>query len=34
MLTTGMDIPELEFIIFLRPVKSRILFEQMLVEHH
>lgn len=30
MLTTGVDIPDLEFIIFLRPVKSRILFEQML----
>ena len=25
-----MDIPDLEFIVFLRPVKSRILFEQML----
>jgi len=30
LLTTGIDIPDLEFIIFLRPVKSRILFEQML----
>jgi type I restriction enzyme R subunit len=30
MLTTGVDIPDLEFIVFLRPVKSRILFEQML----
>jgi type I restriction enzyme, R subunit len=30
MLTTGVDIPNLEFIVFLRPVKSRILFEQML----
>ena len=30
MLTTGVDIPALEFIVFLRPVKSRILFEQML----
>ena len=30
MLSTGVDIPDLEFIIFLRPVKSRILFEQML----
>jgi type I restriction enzyme R subunit len=30
MLTTGVDIPDLEFIIFLRPVKSRILFEQMI----
>ena len=30
LLTTGIDIPDLEFIVFLRPVKSRILFEQML----
>lgn len=30
MLTTGVDIPDLEFVVFLRPVKSRILFEQML----
>lgn len=30
MLSTGVDIPELEFIVFLRPVKSRILWEQML----
>jgi type I restriction enzyme R subunit len=30
MLTTGVDLPDLEFIVFLRPVKSRILFEQML----
>ena len=30
MLTTGVDIPDLEFLVFLRPVKSRILFEQML----
>jgi len=30
MLTTGVDIPDLEYIVFLRPVKSRILFEQML----
>lgn len=30
MLTTGIDIPDLEFIVFLRPVQSRILFEQML----
>lgn len=30
MLTTGVDIPDLEHIVFLRPVKSRILFEQML----
>lgn len=29
LLTTGVDIPDLEFIVFLRPVKSRILFEQM-----
>jgi type I restriction enzyme R subunit len=30
MLSTGVDIPKLEYIVFLRPVKSRILFEQML----
>jgi type I restriction enzyme R subunit len=30
LLTTGVDIPSIEFIVFLRPVKSRILFEQML----
>jgi len=30
MLTTGVDIPSLEFLVFLRPVKSRILWEQML----
>jgi type I restriction enzyme, R subunit len=30
MLTTGVDIPDLEYIVFLRPVKSRILFEQMI----
>lgn len=30
LLSTGVDIPDLEFILFLRPVKSRILFEQML----
>lgn len=30
LLTTGIDIPDLEYIVFLRPVKSRILFEQML----
>lgn len=30
MLSTGVDIPDLEGIVFLRPVKSRILFEQML----
>jgi len=40
MMSTGVDIPDLEFIVFLRPVKSRILFEQMLGrgtrkgEHH
>ena len=30
MLSTGVDIPSIENIIFLRPVKSRILFAQML----
>lgn len=30
MLSTGVDIPELEFIVFMRPVKSRILWVQML----
>ena len=30
MLTTGVDVPDLEFIVFLRSVKSRVLFEQML----
>jgi type I restriction enzyme R subunit len=30
LLSTGVDIPDLEFIVFVRPVKSRILFEQML----
>jgi type I restriction enzyme, R subunit len=30
LLSTGVDIPDLEFIVFLRPVKSRILFHQML----
>lgn len=30
MLSTGVDIPALEFIVFMRPVKSRILWEQML----
>lgn len=30
LLTTGIDIPDLEFIVFLRIVKSRILFEQMM----
>jgi type I restriction enzyme R subunit len=30
LLSTGVDIPDLEFIVFLRTVKSRILFEQMM----
>ncbi|HEY7117664.1 MAG TPA: DEAD/DEAH box helicase family protein, partial [Tepidisphaeraceae bacterium] len=30
LMSTGVDIPDLEMIVFLRPVKSRILFEQML----
>jgi len=30
MLSTGVDIPALQNILFLRPVKSRILFEQMM----
>jgi type I restriction enzyme R subunit len=30
LLTTGVDIPDLEYLVFLRTVKSRILFEQML----
>lgn len=30
LLSTGVDIPDLEFIVFLRAMKSRILFEQML----
>lgn len=30
MLFTGVDIPTLEAIIFIRPIKSRILFEQMI----
>jgi type I restriction enzyme R subunit len=30
MLTTGVDIPALECLVFLRPVKSRILWEQMI----
>ena len=30
LLSTGVDIPALENIVFLRPVRSRILFEQML----
>ena len=40
LLSTGVDIPDLEYIVFLRPVKSHILFEQMLGrgtrkgEHH
>lgn len=40
LLSTGVDIPDLEYIVFLRPVKSRILFEQMMGrgtrkgEHH
>ncbi len=40
LLSTGVDIPDLEYIVFLRAVKSRILFEQMLGrgtrkgEHH
>jgi type I restriction enzyme R subunit len=29
LMSTGVDIPDLEYIVFLRPVKSRILFEQM-----
>lgn len=40
LLSTGVDIPDLEYIVFLRPVRSHILFEQMLGrgtrkgEHH
>jgi type I restriction enzyme R subunit len=40
LMSTGVDIPDLEFLVFLRPVKSRILWEQMLGrgtrkgEHH
>jgi len=40
LLSTGVDIPDLEYIVFLRPVRSRILFEQMMGrgtrrgEHH
>ncbi|MDN7026098.1 DEAD/DEAH box helicase [Methanoculleus sp. FWC-SCC1] len=40
LLSTGVDIPDLEYIVFLRSVKSRILFEQMMGrgtrkgEHH
>ncbi len=30
LLSTGVDIPALEFLVFLRPVQSRILWEQML----
>lgn len=30
MLSTGVDIPKIENIVFFRPVKSRILFEQMM----
>ena len=30
MLSTGVDVPRIENILFLRPVKSRILFEQMM----
>jgi type I restriction enzyme, R subunit len=30
LLSTGVDIPDLEYIVFLRMVKSRILFEQMI----
>jgi type I restriction enzyme R subunit len=30
LLSTGVDIPDLEYIVLLRPIKSRILFEQML----
>lgn len=30
MLSTGVDIPPLEFVVFLRPVKSRVLWIQML----
>jgi type I restriction enzyme, R subunit len=30
MLTTGIDVPKIENLVFLRPVKSRILFAQML----
>ena len=30
LMSTGVDIPDLEFIVFLRQVKSRTLFEQML----
>ncbi|MCC6739348.1 MAG: DEAD/DEAH box helicase family protein [Planctomycetia bacterium] len=30
LMSTGVDIPDLEFIVFLRAIQSRILFEQML----
>jgi len=30
LLSTGVDVPDIEFIVFLRAVKSRILFEQMM----
>jgi type I restriction enzyme R subunit len=30
MLSTGVDVPRIENIVFLRPIKSRILFEQMM----
>ncbi len=30
LLSTGVDIPDLEFIVFLRPVQSRVLFVQMM----
>lgn len=30
LLSTGVDVPDIEFIVFLRPVRSRILFEQMM----
>jgi type I restriction enzyme R subunit len=30
LLSTGIDVPDIEFIVFLRPVRSRILFEQMM----
>jgi type I restriction enzyme R subunit len=30
LMSTGVDIPDLEFIVFLRPVRSRILWDQML----
>ena len=30
MLSTGVDVPSIENIVFMRPVKSRILFEQMM----